>query len=208
MEPGTFVATLERLWSRSQLLLWALATACIVAFIALAVAAHFDPTTFGATAQSANAWLLLFGAALLVLAGFRTSYEKRQRGLRIVPHEQQFFWGTPKYGDGRIAIQIAGHFEVYNLSDQPIVLAEVRPIKPHITGEFMDRSVHLRDPRSEYVGDYAIPPRSRGEGSFHMFAFQDFSSQGPQMDIVVKVADQFGRWYRIKLPRVRRAGTV
>ena len=45
MEPGAFVATLERLWSRSGLLLWALATACVVAFVALAVGAHFDPVS-------------------------------------------------------------------------------------------------------------------------------------------------------------------
>ena len=91
VEPGAFLAMLERLWSRSGLLLWALGTAFIVAFVALAVGAHFDPSAFAATAQSATAWLLPIGAALLVLAGFRTYHENMNSPLRIVPLEPQFF---------------------------------------------------------------------------------------------------------------------
>lgn len=202
MEPGVFVATLERLWSRSELLLWALATACVVAFVALAVGAHFDPPTFGTVAQSANAWLLPFGVALLVLAGFRTYYEKTRPAVRLVPLEQQFFWHVNKPNDGSVTTQIVGHFEAYNLSDSPIVLIDIKPIKPKITGQFIARAVDVQDVHTVYSGRYPIPAHMRVDGSFHLIAIQDFSSRGAEMDITVRISDQFGRRYKLAVRRV------
>ena len=205
MEPASFLTTLERLWNKSELLLWALATACLVAFLALVIAARFDAQTFGPAAQSSNHWLLPIGLALLVLAGFKTYHEKTHPPVRLVPREQQCFFGVTTQKDGRMTVQISGHFQIYNLSDQPLVLTEVRAIRPRITGQFIDRSVMVRGrDRDTYSGRHAIAPREAGDGSFHLFAFQDFSAAPREVKVAVKISDQFGRWHKLAIRRVRR----
>src|SRR5690348_8134235 len=130
LDAASFIATLERLWSRSRLLLWALAAASLVAFVRLAIAARLDATTFGPAARSATSWLLPLGLGLLVLACFRSYHDIRNPPVRLVPTESQFFCHVNTQTDGRLTTQIAGHFEIYNLSDQPIVLTDVRVVRP------------------------------------------------------------------------------
>jgi len=203
LEPSTFVATLERLWNRSGILLTALSTACLAAFVALVIAARFAPTTFDAASQSTEVWLLPLGISLAVLATFRKVYERNHPALRIVPTENQFFVHSAKQKDGRMTAQIAGHFEVYNLTDKPIVLTDVRSIKPRIHGKLVTKLVNVEDTQSAYWGRYAVPPRMMVRGSFMLIAYEDLSERGPEMDVTVRVSDQFGRWHKITVEGVR-----
>ena len=130
LEPGTFIAMLERLWSRSSLLLWAIAAACGLAFLALLIAARVDPVTFVAAAQATMVWLLPLGVGAAVLAGFRTYHERTHPAVRFVADEQQSFVHVAPQSDGGVVTQISTHFEVVNLSDRQILLRRFRSVDP------------------------------------------------------------------------------
>jgi hypothetical protein len=205
MDAASFVATLERLWQRSAALLWALGVACTTAFVGLAVGAWLDAKTFGPAAQSSTPWLLPLGIALLVLAGFRSWYDRRHPALRFVPIPHQFFWHVTRQQDGQMTIQIGGRFEVYNLAASPMVLIEFKIVRPKIRGRLVNQMVHVEDTESDFWGRYPIPAYTRVLGSVHAMAFQDFSQHAPEMDIAVKVRAQTGTWYKVEVPRVRKS---
>lgn len=121
-----------------------------------------------------------------------------------MPIENQFYVHPAKQQDGRMTVQIVGRFEIYNLSDQPIVLIDVKPIKPRITGKLINRLINVQDTNSQYSGRYPVPPYTMGNGSFMLIAYQDFSSRGSEVDVVVKVSDQFGRSHKIAVKHARK----
>ena len=202
IDPATFFATIIRVWDKSGPLLWAMGTACIVAFGALAIGARVDPATFGPSSQAFNVWLLPFGLSFLVLATFRTAYERTHPQVRLVPREQSFYWHLTKQPDGRTTVQIAGHFEIYNLRNAPLVLSNIKVVRPRITGEIINRDVSVKQQRGPYTGRYSLDERTKGDGSLHIFAIQDFSHKRGPMRLVVKISDQFGHWYKMVVRRV------
>lgn len=185
------------------MLLWAIAVASFCATAGLYIAGRIDAVTFGATTQSSVAWLLPLGLMTLVLAGFRTYYERSRPPVRFVAQNQQSFLHVQKQQDGSFTTQIVARFEVLNLSQSPIYLPEIKLIKPRTQAEIIQKTFITRQHDGVMFGRNVIPPGHATDASADIIFRSDIIGSSHDVNIKLKISDQFGRWHRATIRHIR-----
>lgn len=114
--------------------------------------------TFGILA-AARAIAMLFER----VPAWKKMREERRR-FHVVAEAQQSFWSSAKQADGSIVTQVVARLTVKNRTDEPLGLAHVRLIKPHVRGEVVHEDVSVRAVDRNMYGTAAhsghlIPPK-------------------------------------------------
>lgn len=191
-------------WGRSAVLLWCLATVCILSLIVLAVGAHFQfgdaPTLFAAYGTV----LGLAFPALLVFAAFKTYSERPKPILSLIPKERDSFWGQSTQTSGQITTQFCLRFQATNMSDSAIMLSEIALSRPFVRHRhFLAKHLLVRHARANtYSFTNPIEPHSLTFASGDFIIDHAVGRVGQPMRVTIKVQDHAGRWHKLVFPHV------
>jgi hypothetical protein len=220
-EPATTVGILKSagdliatMWQRGALLLWTIAAACLVVFVALLVAARWHLgdaegllATYGIGLAVASLTLIVF--AISKTYSERTA-EQARRPLVLIANERQSQWAQARQPSGEVITHITLRFQATNLSDGSVMLSAIRLIRPWVRKlRIRETILSVRSPTgSEYGFEFPIMPHSLTQGSTHFVIDRPVGRIGKTMRIVVRVQDHAGRWYRLVFPHVHMVGPV
>lgn len=199
-DPVKWLSSALQIWERGSLFLWALATAALLALLALVGFSIFKPAPGIATLML---WVSIGFVVLVVLAGFKTYQERTVRTLVFVIDDMQSFWHHAPQPDGRELTQIALRGRVTNVTKQPIYPTEIRLLSP-CKGRVRQKNIFTEHEGGRVYGsDNAVGPGTRAGFSAHFFVDGFLGKSGKPMTIVVSISDQLGHWHRVTFRDLR-----
>jgi hypothetical protein len=152
-EPAIKVATRKSagrvlaMWQRGALVLWTIAAACLMAFIALLAGArsHLGDAEVLLTTYGAD--LVLAILALSVFASLKSYSEWAGRPLALIENVQQSHWCQAKQPSGEVITLIALWFQVTNFSKRSVMLTAMRLARPWVrTRRIKQKTLSVRHP--------------------------------------------------------------
>jgi hypothetical protein len=209
-EPAIKVATRKpagrvlAMGQRGALVLWTIAAACLMAFIALLAGArsHLGDAEVLLTTYGAD--LVLAILALSLFASLKSYSEWAGRPLALIENVQQSHWCQAKQPSGEVITSIALWFQVTNFSKRSVMLTAMRLARPWMRRRRIKQTtLSVRHPIGlEYGSDFPISPHSLTHGCAHIIIDRPIGRIGKTMRIVVRIQDHGGRWYRLVFPHV------
>ena len=124
-----------------------------------------------------------------------------RRVLRFVPLQQQSWWHLAKQQDDSYISQIKTDIHISNISDRPIEIVNVHLFRPRTE---IVRAVALVPGRVSPNGRayYDVPARGTVRASIHIMARGSLAHQGTPLSITVKLTDQYGEEYAVRLLKI------
>jgi hypothetical protein len=192
------------MWQRGALLLWIIAAACLMAFIALLTGArsHLGDAEVLLTTHGAD--LVLAILALSVFASLKSYSEWAGRPLALIKNVQQSHWCQTKQPSGEVITSIALWFQVTNFSQRSVMLTAMRLGRPWVRRRRIKQTtLSVRHAIGlEYGSEFPISPHSLTHGCAHIIIDRPIGRIGKTMRVVVRIQDHAGRWYRLVFPHV------
>jgi hypothetical protein len=203
-DPSAVSGELTRLWDRGSHILWALAVAAFVGFVALAAAALTGSPPFVQLHNMISPWLLLASIVLATLAAIRQYQERGVRTVGLFPIEAQSFCHRAVQTDGRVLTQLAIRMEVFNITDKSIWLPSLRLLRPRPHGLILQKMLVLREQSSDIHGGYELPSGAKTTGAAHLMIEGDITDTIERRGATLLIQDQFGHRHKLTLPKVRK----
>jgi hypothetical protein len=180
----------------------------LIAVLGLTIAAHLDPTTFGAGAQTISGALLAISILAVVLGGFQVHAERHTRTFEFTGIGHECWAGVTTQRDGRITTQIVCDLRVFNLTDDTRWLTDIRLVYPKTRARVLNHMIMVRQQVGQYYGGYPIPPRARTDARVHMIVEADLSRGIDRRGITLRIADQDKHWHTLRFPDAAVEGRV
>ena len=202
-DPAKASAEIRRLWDSGSFLLWALAIGAFGGFVVLAATALTGSPPFVEANHLASPWLLLASIAFAAFALLKHYQERSRQTVRLVPDETRCFYNRAVQNDGRVNTQIAIRMYVFNITDKPIWLSDVKLLRPKCHAPMLVKHVTLQHQSANYHGPYELPAGAKTDGSVHLIIQEDLTNQIARLGIKLSIEDQFGHRHKINLPNLR-----
>jgi len=195
-----------RSWERGKFFLWGIACAGAAVFILLLSGKRYDIGNAAALYDSYAVLALLLGVVAGVLAMWRTIEGRSPPSVRLIPNNQQSFWGQSRQPSGNVITQYSFRMQVTNLTDHLVKLSALRMIKPRLRRSDEELALHVltRHPDNNTYGfEFPIRPRALSQASCDVIVNRAIGTPGKRITAIVKISDQRGRWHKVKFEKLR-----
>lgn len=153
-----------------------------------------DLTTAKISFSFLKAFLELWRKLFPKKGGSKIYYEIPKHTIVVAPNpDTGSTWWHMGSSSGQPAMQIAGHFNVTNVTKYAVILSAVKMKKPRYMGTVM-----VKNSKSNYHGMYQIPPGGFTDMSFDFWIMPPFKKKGESFVADIAVLDQFGNEHWIK----------
>lgn len=193
----------DELLRRGSFVSFALASAVLAAAVVFALLARFDPDNFAVPYRTYGIWFWLESAFLFVFAAFLRVRERGKKSVNIVPVEHQCDASAPRQPDGSVHTHLSCHFDVFNLTNAPIRLPQVRLIKPRPRARVSLSVMTVQQHQGSCFGDYQIPAGCETAGHAIIFIDADLTDAIRRKGVVLKIGDHLNRWHKVRVRDVR-----
>jgi hypothetical protein len=182
-------------------LLFAIAVACVTAFVVLFVANRNQIPLASIWWQSYGLALLLAGAVFLALACFKIFFELQDKVLVMIADGRISMWDHAKQPNGIFITHFHLQLEATNTKRKALSLSHAKLIRPWVwKTRVLDERVSTEFPALGQYGDHDIP------GGTCRRCIVDITVKGivggehrkKPMQVIISVQDNFNRWHKVK----------
>lgn len=116
--------------------------------------------------------------------------------IRVVTHARENWWGMGSKNK-EPAMQVSGHLNVTNITDEPVRLLATRIVSPRKART--DGMLFIRHPEKDIYGSYPIIPKGTTEVSLDFWVQPPILGEAKNLKTTVILVDQFGNEHKVKL---------
>ena len=196
-DPAKASAEIARVWDRGSTVLWPVAIASFSGFVVLSALALTRSPPYVQANNIASPWFLIVSIGFAIFAVLKQYQERTVQTVHLFPIEVQSFCHRAVQNDGSVTTQIAIHMEVFNISEKPIWLPDVKLLRPKTHAPVLVKIITIGE---EHL---SLPPGEKAEGQVLLIIQADLAPEIVRRGISLYIQDQLGHKHKLKLPNIR-----